>query len=215
MKKFSLLSLFLLLFISCNEQQEELSIAQKIADANGFQEFKDVKELKYTFNVRVNDSLRTSRGWTWRPQDKMATMTTADTSITYNYESEAEKHPDVDPKFINDQYWLLFPFHLAWDEMDYEHIPEATAPLSGEKMQQVTVTYPAGAGYTPGDSYEIYFKDDYMIQEWIYLKSGSRDNPLIVTWEDYQNFNGIHIAQRHRNKDKSFELFFTGIEVVK
>ncbi len=206
--------LLLLVFItSCADKQQEQTIVQKIADANGIENFEDVKELRYTFNVRVNDSLRTSRAWTWRPQNKTATLTTPDTTVTYNYETEASQHEQTDQRFINDQYWLLFPLHLAWDEMEWEHIEEVPAPISGEKMQRVTVTYPDGAGYTPGDVYEIYFGDDYMIREWVYLSGGSRENPFATTWEDYEEHNGIPIAKMHRNADGSFELFFTDVSI--
>ena len=33
-------------------------------------------------------------------------------SITYN-RTEKENFKEIDQKFINDQYWLLYPFHLS------------------------------------------------------------------------------------------------------
>jgi hypothetical protein len=211
MKKITFV-LLLALITSCAQQQEK-TVVQKIAAANGIENFDDVEELRYTFKVKVNDSLRTSRAWTWKPQDKTAILTTPDSTVTYNYESEATQHETTDQRFINDQYWLLFPFHLVWDEMTWEHTEEATAPISGEKMQRVTVTYPEGAGYTPGDVYEIYFGDDHMIKEWVYLSGGSRERPLATTWEDYEEHGGIKVATMHRSEDGSFELFFTDVSI--
>lgn len=213
MKKYTLLLLLIVLLISCNNNQQEQTIVQKIADANGFETWEDVKELRYTFNVKVNDTLRTSRVWTWNPKTNMVTLTTPDSTVTYNHKTEAAANEKTDQRFINDQYWLLFPFHLVWDEMEWEHTEEATAPISGEQMQRVTVTYPGGAGYTPGDQYEVYFGDDHIIREWVYLSGGSRENPFPATWEDYKEFGGINIAQMHRSKDGSFELFFTDVSV--
>lgn len=212
MKKLTFL--FLLLFItSCTDKQKDQTVVQQIAEANGFENFEDVKELRYTFNVSVNDSLRTSREWTWRPKEKTATLQTSDSIVTYNYETEASQHEEVDQKFINDQYWLLFPFHLVWDEMEWEHSEEAKAPISGEDMQRVTVTYPDGAGYTPGDVYEVYFGDDYLIREWVYLSGGNRERPFATTWENYREFEGMKISTMHRNDNGSFELFFTNVSV--
>lgn len=212
--KLLLLIPFLILFISCNDKQkEEQTIIQKIADANGFEEFQNVEELNYTFNVKVNDSLRTSRAWTWKPKEKIATLSTPDSTVTYNYETETSQHREVDQRFINDQYWLLFPFHLVWDEMEWEHTEEATAPISGEKLQRVTVKYPEGAGYTPGDVYEIYFGEDHMIREWVYLSGGSRENPFATTWEDYEDLGGLKVAKTHKNSNGSFELFFSDVSV--
>lgn len=212
MKKFTLLLFVISLLLSCSETPEK-TIIQKIANANGFEKFEDVEELRYTFNVKVNDTLRTSRAWTWRPKDKTATITTPDSTVTYNYETEAPQNEKTDQRFINDQYWLLFPFHLVWDDMEWEHTEQATAPISGEQMQRVTVTYPDGAGYTPGDVYEIYFGNDYMIKEWVYLSGGSRENPFATTWENYEEHKGIPIAKTHKNADGSFELFFTDVSV--
>ena len=212
-------SLFLILLsasiLACkNEPAKEIPITEKVAQANGLKEFDDVKELQFTFNVKANDTLRTSRQWTWEPKTNMVTLTSKDSTVTYNHKTEAAQHEWVDQRFINDQYWLLFPFHLAWDEMEWEHTQEAIAPISGEQMQRVTVKYPAGAGYTPGDMYEIYFGEDHLIREWVYLSGGSRENPFPATWEDYEDFNGIKIAKMHTNKDGSFELFFTDVVVT-
>lgn len=212
MKKIILL-LLIVLITSCGEREQDKTVVQNIAAANGLDNFDKVKELNYTFNVKVNDSLRTSRAWTWRPGEKTASLKTSDSTVTYNYDNEASQHEEVDQKFINDQYWLLFPFHLVWDEMDWEYSQEATAPISGENMQRVTVTYPDGAGYTPGDVYEIYFGEDNLIREWVYLSGGNRERPFATTWENYKEFDGIKLSTMHKNNDGSFELFFTDVDI--
>ena len=39
---------------------------------------------------------------------------------------------EVDPAFINDQYWLLFPFHVVWDSGgDGAHVEETKAGTNG------------------------------------------------------------------------------------
>lgn len=221
MKKLLPLCLLFLIITSCKNEAEqetvaeeqELTVIDKIARAHGIENFDDVEKLNYTFNVRVNDSLRTSRAWTWEPKTNMVTLTTPDSTVTYNHKTEASAHEKTDQRFINDKYWLLYPFQMAWDRMEYEHTPEATAPISGETMQQVTVKYPSDAGYTPGDVYEVYFGDDHIIREWVYLSGGSRERPFATTWENYKDLDGLKIAQMHRNEDGSFELFFTDLNV--
>ncbi len=216
MKKLVLLFAIVSLSVSCNNNQDnDQSIVEKIAKANGLESFNEAEEIRYTFNVRVNDTLRTSRAWTWRPKEKTATLTTADSTVTYNYENEAAQHERTDQRFINDKYWLLYPFQLAWDDMEYAHEKQTTAPISGEIMQKVTVTYPEGAGYTPGDMYEVYFGEDYIIKEWVYMPGGEKERAFATTWEDYREVNGINIATMHRSEDRSFELFFTDLQVEK
>ncbi|HET7361665.1 MAG TPA: hypothetical protein VFI78_07010, partial [Salinimicrobium sp.] len=109
--------------------------------------------------------------------------------------------------------WLLFPFHLVWDKMEAAYDSSAVAPMTGKSMQQLSITYPQNAGYTPGDVYEIYFNDDYIIQEWIYKPGGNEEKALIASWEDYKTMNGIKFSTNHRNKDGTFQIYFTNIDV--
>lgn len=221
MKKILLTCLSFLLLVSCKEKStegsstepkaEELAITEKIAYSNGLKEFREVKELNFTFNVKRNDSLVTSRSWSWKPQVDSVTYTEDGNSLSYHTVDDAASHPEIDQKFINDQYWLLFPFHLVWDKMEYEHLPKATAPISGKELQKLTVTYPENAGYTPGDVYEIYFDEDLLIREWVYMPGGDRQKAFPATWEDYKDLNGIKISTMHTNEEGSFELFFTDV----
>lgn len=223
MKRILCTAVFFLLILSCKDKPNEgpskepkgegLTITEKIAYANGLKEFKEIKELNYTFNVKRNDSLVASRSWSWKPQVDSVSYTEGNTTLAYNSVADADKHPETDQKFINDQYWLLFPFHLVWDEMEYEHVPKDTAPLSGMELQKLTITYPEDVGYTPGDVYEIYFDEDYLIHEWTYIPRGNREKAFSATWEDYKDLNGMRLATMHRNMDKDFELFFTEISV--
>ena len=80
-------------------------------------------------------------------------------------------------------------------------------------MKTFVFTFESEGGYTPGDTYHIYFKDDKLIKEWTYVSSGGRS--LSTTWEDYEDFNGIKIAKMHKSEDESFQLFFTDVEVIR
>lgn len=194
---------------------EQLSIEQKIARAGGFEHFKEIEQLNFTFNVKVNDSVRTQRSWEWNLRTDEVRLTVKDSSITYNSKTEAKNFPEIDQKFINDQYWLLFPFHLVWDKMDFEYQEQATAPISGETMHKGVVTYPSNAGYTPGDVYEIYFDDDFLIREWVYRSGGSEENAFAASWEDYHEYEGLKLSTMHKNEERKFQLYFTGIQVKK
>lgn len=218
-----LIGFLIILLASCKDnssspeasagEQEELLITEKIAYANGLKEFEEVKELSYTFNVSRNDSLVTSRSWKWKPQVDSVTYIQGEDSVSYNNLKDAADYPEIDPKFINDQYWLLFPYHLVWDEMDYDHLQAAEAPISGREFQKMVISYPSDVGYTPGDVYEIYFDDDFVIHEWVYIPEGDTSKAAAFTWEDYRDLNGLRLATRHRNKDGSFELFFSNLSV--
>lgn len=222
MKKLLLTFLAGIALISCNEDRKKevtpeenpnLEVHEKIAMVNGFKEFDSIKKIKFTFNVKVNDSIRSERRWNWNVGTNKISLTENDSVMSYTRkDSLAEDKKYIDQRFVNDSYWLLFPFQLKWSLADLSEPKKATAPISGDKMQMLTVSYPKDGGYTPGDSYDIYFDDEFMIREWVY-KSSDGGREMATTWEDYKDFKGIKIATMHKSKDDSFELFFDDITV--
>lgn len=226
MKKFTFLIIFIALFTGCKNESKTSSAEDEkasnideplnvqVANAYGFEEFKEVRQINFTFNVKVNDTLRTSRVWKWYPQEDRVELTEKGETIAYKNDGDfTEAEQATDRKFINDTYWLLFPFQLVWSDFNMEHTATAEAPISKEQMQQLTISFEGEGGYTPGDTYHIYFKNDNLLREWTYVSSGGRS--LSTTWEDYEEFNGVKIAKMHKSEDESFQLFFTDVEVIK
>ena len=214
----------LILTVSCKNEAEnnevedpESSAAQpitsEIAYANGFKNFEDVNQIAFTFNVKVNDTARSQRAWKWNPQENIVELTENGETFSYTKDEDlTEKEIEVDKKFINDTYWLLFPFELMWSDFEFEQNRSAVAPISQERMHELTVKYSDSSGYTPGYTYRVYFDEsDRMIREWTYESAGGRS--LSTTWEDYETFNGITIAKMHKSADGSFQLYFTDIAV--
>lgn len=227
MKKISLLFLAVTLLMSCKNDQnsqetvnngsteprEEMTPQKEIAMANGLKEFDNIENLEFTFNVEVNDTLRSSRHWKWNTKTGKISMTEKDSTITYTKnDSVSESDKYIDQRFINDTYWLLFPYQLEWSDANISKISEKAAPISGDTLQMLTASYPSEGGYTPGDSYDIYFNEDNMIQEWVY-KSANGKREMPTTWEDYEDHKGLKIAKMHQSPDGSFKLFFNDIKV--
>ena len=222
MKKLFLLTFISAFLFSCNnEKKKEESVAEdqdmevyeKIAMANGFEEFDSINKIEFTFNVKVNDTLRSERRWKWDVVKDKISLTEKDSTMSYTKTDILAKEKEyIDQRFVNDSYWLLFPYQLKWSDAEISEVSTAKAPISGEEMQMLTVSYPAEGGYTPGDSYDIYFNDEYMIQEWVYKASGG-GREMATTWEDYEDFNGVKIAKTHKSPDGTFELYFTDISV--
>jgi hypothetical protein len=104
---------------------------------------------------------------------------------------------------------------MVWDKKA-EIVDAGTRPypLSKKDARCLIVKYPSEAGgYTPGDIFELYIGKDNLIHEWIYRRGGKKDG-RILTWEEYKNFNGLNLSTVHNNEDKSFKLWFSGIEVL-
>jgi hypothetical protein len=190
---------------------EEITIPLKIANANGIEKFNELEELNFTFNVKVNDTLRSERAWKWFPKSKKIELTEKGETISYTQgDSLDEKALAADQKFINDSYWLLFPYQLKWSEFESTYNEKGLAPISNEEMRMLTVNYKGKGGYSPDDTYHLFFGDDMKIKEWTFVSSTGRE--LTTTWEDYETFKGIPISKMHKTADGSFQLYFTDLK---
>jgi len=196
------------------EPQKELNILERIAEANGFGNWKDVKTVAFTFNVD-RDTSHFERHWVWNIPNKEVTGISLGDTISYNRMAVDSTLSEVDGAFINDKYWLLAPFNLIWDQPNFtfEHLENTPAPMANEPMQKLTIVYGSEGGYTPGDAYDFYLSEDLLIREWVFRKSNADTPSLITSWENYEEFNGIKIARNHKNPEGSFELYFTNIKV--
>jgi len=194
----------------------ERTIPQQLAESNGFQHWKDVEQLRFTFNADRGD-MHFERTWIWEPKEDRVTAISGTDTLAYdlgNMDSTAHKR---NSGFINDRYWLLAPFNLVWDAQSYDHVhaKEQKAPISGETMQKLTIVYKDQGGYTPGDAYDLYFGEDLIIREWVYRKSNQKEPSLISTWEDYVEVEGLKLARKHIRHDGTPGPYFSGIEVKK
>lgn len=220
MKKLIYITFAVLFFIGCKQKvetktvEQKISIAQKIANAHGFENWKNVSEIQFTFNVD-KDSSHFERIWTWKPKtNDVIFSTVGDSIVMFNRSKIDSTKIRLDSGFINDKYWLLVPFQLIWDKgaTISESIQE-TAPISKNVLNKITITYPNKGGYTPGDAYDIYFGDDFLIKEWVFRKGNQVEPSMITTFENYQDFNGIKIALDHKKAAGDWNLNFTNIKV--
>lgn len=193
---------------------QEDTILEKVANANGLQNWKDVEEIKFTFNVD-RDTTHFERTWTWKPKTNDITATSAEGTIDYNWASMDSIDNKTNAGFINDKYWLLAPYQLVWDadNVSHTHNKESVAPMSKKAMQKLTIVYGGEGGYTPGDAYDFYFGDDLIIQEWVFRKSNQAEPSMITSFEDYKMLKGLNIATMHKMGEGNFKLYFTNLEV--
>jgi len=189
---------------------QELTTAEKIAIAHGFEHWKEVSEIKFTFNTS-----RSERSWTWDPKTQNVMLVNKGDTISYNRSRVDSTYVKADEAFINDKYWFLAPFQLVWDKgTTISEVVKDIAPISKVEMNKITITYPSEGGYTPGDAYDFYFGDDFIIKEWIFRRGNSPEPSLITTWEDYQDVKGLKVCTMHKNDKGDWKLYFTGISVT-
>lgn len=206
--------------INKESDKKETTLNEKVAKAYGVDAFSKVKKIDYTFNVEFGGK-KISRKWEWHPKTKEITYwgkdkNGKDVTLTYNRNDKMDaKTKKIDAAFINDNYWLLFPFHLKWDtNVKFKDEGMKKYPIGKGESRCLIVQYSNKVGYTPGDQFDLYLDKNNMIHQWVYLHGGSKKNPRPATWEGNKTFGGFTISTLHNGPGKKFKLWFSGIKVV-
>jgi hypothetical protein len=199
-------------------------IAEEIAKTYGLDSFGQIEALRYTFNAQF-PGVNLSRSWEWEPKTGKVTYQAKDkdgkpVKVTY-LRSQLSSQPanvkdDIDPGFVNDQYWLLFPFHLVWDSgADVKDMGMQKLPLGKGSADQVIAKYSRG-GYTPGDTWELFVGPDHRVEQFIYRRGGPKKPSLVIaTWAGYKKAGPLLFSTDHRGTADGapLHLFFSGVAV--
>jgi hypothetical protein len=202
-------------------------ILDQVAKAYGIDSWDQVEAIRYTWNGEVTGLFKAAHKWEWEPKTNKVTFEGLGkdgkpVKVTYDSsqlssQSDQVKN-EVEPSFVNDNYWLLFPFHAYWDK---------SATVSDQGMKKlpagagsatlVSVKYPAEAGgYTPGDTWDLYVGKDNRVQALVYHRGGSTKPSLVTaTWAAYKKAGPLLISTEHRGTadGKPLHIFITDVAV--
>jgi hypothetical protein len=203
-------------------------IAEQLAKKYGLDSFGQVEAIRYTFNAKF-PGVDISRSWVWEPKTDEISYEGKDkdgkpVKVTYARSqlgsAPANVKDEVDPAFVNDNYWLLFPFHVSWDYgADVQDLGKQKLPLGNGSATRMVVKYPnpkVGGGYTPGDTWELYVGSDDRIAEMVYHRGGPKKPSLVkATWAGYKKAGPLLISTDHHGTadDKPLEVTFTNVAV--
>jgi len=224
MKSIRIAIALMLIFTSCKKETSEQpidnlsetqlkqpeSIQDKVANAYGIDQWVHVNQVDFSFVVNPGEK-EFVRRWSWQPKLKQVSLVKGNDTLTYNRSGIKEELVQTDQGFINDSFWLLFPFHLVWDNVEVETYENQISPILQQTTTKLNVIYPAEGGYTPGDRYEVYLNDNYHIIEWTYHRGGIEEASLGNTFENQQTYNGITIDMAHANTETGFQLNFRDV----
>lgn len=206
--------------------QQRPAIAQQIAKTYGIDSWDQVEALRYTFHLDAGPKFKLVRSWIWEPKTGKITYEGPDkagkpTKITYS-RAQLATQPDavkneIDPAFFNDQYNLLFQFHLIWDTgATVEDAGMAKLPLGKGKARKVVTKYPATGGATPGDTWELYVAPDGRIRELFFRHGGpTKPSVFVAAYLDHKKAGPLLFALNHKGKadGKPARVFFTNVAV--
>ncbi len=215
---------FVVLVLAATSWAQKPPIAEQVAKAYGLDSFGQIEAIRYTFNIGF-PGLKLSRTWVWEPKADRVTYEGKDKAgnpvkITY-VRSQLNSQPanvknEIDPGFVNDQYWLVFPFHAYWDTgAEVEDAGMRKLPIGKGSARVVRVKY-AGGGYTPGDTWELYVGSDNRVREFVFHHGGSaKPSIVIATWAGYKKAGPLLISTDHRGTadGKPLTLVFSDVSV--
>ena len=187
--------------------QQRPPIIEKLAKTYGLDSFGQIDAIRYTFKAEA-PGIDLSRSWIWEPKTDQVTYEGKDKSgepvkVTYLRSQlgsqSAEVKGDIDPGFLNDNYWLILPFHFAWDtNAAVEDAGMQKLPLGTGSAEKVAVKYSSDGGYSPGDTWDLYVGTDGRIQEIAYHGGGPAKFEVAATWTDYKKAGPLLFSLDHR-----------------
>jgi hypothetical protein len=207
--------------------QQRAPILEQIVKTYGLDSYGQIEAIRYTWNGEIPGVFKLSHTWEWEPKTNKVSYEGKDkdgkpVKVSYN-RGELSSQPDavkneVDPAFINDNYWLLFPFHAFWDtsatvtDQGTKKLPEGTGSAT-----LVSVKYPAeGGGYTPGDTWDLYVGKDNRVQALVYHRGGPKKPSLVTaSWAGYKKAGPLLISTEHRGTadGKPLHIFISDVAV--
>jgi hypothetical protein len=220
-----LLALAALAFIAMSCGPKRPAIAEPIAKTYGIDSFDQIDQIRYTFNAQF-PGVDLSRSWIWEPKSGRVTYDGKDKAgnpvkVTYLRSQLASQDAmvkdEIDPGFMNDEYWLVFPFHTVWDsnaQVTDEGMQKL--PIGDGSARKVVVKYPSDVGYTPGDTWTLFVGPDYRVQQFIYNRGGpKKPSEVIMSWAGYKKAGPLLISTDHTGTadGNPARIFFTDVAV--
>jgi hypothetical protein len=221
-----ILVLVVLVLVAPSWAQNRPPISEEIAKAYGLDSWGQIEQIRYTFNLDI-PGIKLSRTWTWEPKTGRVSYEGTDKAgkpVKVSYlrselnSQEVVVKDEIEPGFVNDQYWLIFPFHQYWDSgAKVEAAGMQKLPLGKGSAEQVVVKYPAEAGgYTPGDTWTLFVGPDKRVKEFIYHRGGSKKPSVVVTtWAGNKMAGPLLVSTDHRGTadGKPAHIFFSDVAV--
>jgi hypothetical protein len=201
-------------------------ILEKVGKTYGLDSWNQVEAIRYTWNGEIPGLFKLARTWEWEPKTGKVTYEGKDKDgkpVKVSYmRTQLSSQPDavkneVDPGFINDNYWLLFPFHACWDtSATVTDQGMQKLPLGKGSATRVAVKYPMDGGYTPGDTWELYVGKDNRVEQFAYHRGGPKKPSLVIaTWTGYKKAGPVLISTEHRGTadGKPLHIFISDVSV--
>ena len=222
-----LLAFVVLILAATSWAQERSPILEQVAKTYGIDSWDQVQAIRYSFDLDLPAfKLKLHHSWEWEPKSGKVSFETTDkdgkpVKVTYN-RNELSSAPDqvkneVEPAFVNDNYWVLFPFHAYWDK-GASAIDQGkfNLPVGPGTAELIPIKYTGNGGYTPGDIWDLYVGKDNRVIYFDYHRGGAKPpSRVFATWAGYKKAGPILFSTEHRGTadGKPLHIFITDVAV--
>ena len=222
-----LMGFWVLLLVATSWAQTRPPILDQIAKTYGLDSYGQIEAIRYTWNGEIPGIFKLAHMWEWEPKTGKVSYEGTDkdgkpVKVTY-MRSELSSQPDnvknaVEPAFVNDNYWLLFPFHAYWDTSATVTDEGMKKPPTGTgSAEHVVVKYaPELGGYTPGDTWELYVGKDKRVEYLVFHHGGDKKPSLVkASWTGYKKAGPLLVSTEHRGTadGKPLHISITNVSV--
>jgi hypothetical protein len=217
-----------LLLASVSRAQTRPPIVEQLAKTYGIDSYGQIDAIRYTFNLQLPAlNVNLSRSWEWEPKTGKVSYEGKDKDgrpVKVSYvrsqinSTPANVKDEIEPAFVNDNYWAIFPFHVYWDtSANVQEKHNQKLPIGKGTAKLVSVKYPAEVGgYTPGDTWDLYVGSDGRVEQFIYHRGGpKKPSNVTTTWAGYKKAGPLLFSTDHRGTadGKPARIFFSNVAV--
>jgi hypothetical protein len=229
-RRFTMMGLLLcgvLVLAPASRAQQRAPILEQIAKIYGIESWDKVDAIRYTWNGEIAGLFKAAHKWEWEPKTGKISYEGTDKDgkpVKISYDSSQlssqsdQIKNEVEPSFVNDNYWLLFVFHAYWDKsatVTDEGLKKL--PMGAGSTRLVSVKYPAEAGgYTPGDTWDLYVGKDNRVVQFVYHRGGTKPPHIVIaTWAGYKKAGPVLISTEHKGiaDGKPLHIFISDLAV--
>jgi hypothetical protein len=201
-------------------------IIDSIARVAGMNDLSNIVEIDFTYSEKT-PSGKVVRQWQWftKTEDVIFTGKSPDGkkgTVTYSRKAVADTRPEaqvhtIDAWFVNDCYWLLFPYFLAHDpQKRVTRNNSAIMPISGKWATGITVEYYKPDPRRPGDKFELFVDSTYQIKEWLFYPYESLKAISANKWESYRKIDTFVVSLDRPAKDsKGIAVKISNVKIGK
>lgn len=222
-----LVAFWVLALAATSRSQERDPIIEKVAKTYGLDSYDKIEAVRYTWGIDIPGLFKATHKWEWEPKTGKISFESTDKDgkpVKVSYDSsQLNSQPDkikneIEPAFVNDNYWLLFPLHANWDKSaTITKESGKKLPIGAGTATLVSVKYPKEAGgFTPGDTWDLYVGPDGRVKQFVYHRGGDRKpKQVTATWTGYKKAGPLLVSTEHRgNADGApFHLWITDVSV--